>query len=78
MLELRDVGHHRSLCYTDSFDKISNRFRRIAGSSQARQRWHSRVVPTAHVAVCYKRQELAFARQRVADVQPCKLNLPRA
>src|SRR5207237_1170155 len=78
MLELRDVSDHCALCHAYGFDKVPNRFRRVTGSPKSGQRRHSRVVPTADVPISNKRQQLAFACQRVADVQTGELYLPRA
>ena len=52
-----------------------NRFRRITTTAEAADSRHTEIVPSVHQSFFYQRQQVAFAHQRVAQVQLVELSL---
>src|SRR6185503_1298959 len=77
VLERRELHCVVGLGNAEASAKVSQRFWRITAPSQARQRRHARVLPAAHPAFLHKSQQLALAQQRVSQIQPVELELPR-
>ena len=53
----------------DAFAEGPERLRRVAPAAESGQGRHARVVPAAHVLVCHQGEQLAFAHDRIGQVQ---------
>src|SRR5205823_209588 len=59
----------------DGRAEVANRLRSVAAAANAGQSWHARIVPPADVLFLYQLQQLAFAQQRVGQVQAVEFDL---
>ena len=77
MLELRHVDHVFLLGYADARAEVTNRFRRVAATSEAGDRRHARIVPSFDEMLLHELQQLPLAHDGVIQVQARKLDLLR-
>ena len=61
----------------DLFAEVPNGGSRITSPPQSRNGWHARIVPPGNRALINQLLQLALARDRVAGIEPGKLDLAR-
>ena len=76
---LQLVRLHRvvALGDADAAAEVADGLGGVTPSSESRQCGHARVVPTGHAVLLHELQEPALAHDRVVEVQPRELDLPR-
>ncbi len=77
--EVLEQAHiHEVLAFGDAdlVAEPADGFGRVAAAPHAAERRHARVVPAVDVAFVDELQQLALAHHRVAQVEPCELDLP--
>ena len=77
VLEQLDVGGAVVLGHPHLLAEPADRLRRVAPPAKTRQGGHARVVPPRDVAPFDQVHELSLGHDRVAEVEPGELDLPR-
>ena len=78
VLKHADIDQAVALGDADLLTEVAQRCRRITAAAQARNGRHARIVPAAYIALFDKLAQLALARDRVREIETCKLDLARA
>src|SRR5262245_5388470 len=75
MLQHGDIHSAIPLRHSDAFAKVPNRFRGIAATAKARQRRHSRIIPSTDMTLLHQLQELSFAERCITKIEAGEFNL---
>ncbi len=70
MFEQGEVNNAFGFGNADFFQKHFDRFGRIAAPAHAGNSWHTRIIPSVDPAFFHQSQQLAFAHDRVGQIEP--------
>ena len=77
VLQQRHLAHAVEFRHADAAAEFLDRLGRIPPAAQAGEGRHARIVPAADVSFGDEREQLAFAHDRVVEVEPGELDLLR-